>query len=94
MHGINNFELVKAKGEEYDTSSCPPSSPVLEMLQMTGNHLFFESMHEINDFELVEVKGEEYDLPGCPPSSAALEMFQTTGNHCFSNLCVESTILS
>ena len=39
-HGINDFKLVEVKGEEYDTPSCPPLSPALEMLQMTGNHLF------------------------------------------------------
>ena len=61
MHEIDNFELVEAKGEEYDTPSHPPSSPVLEMLQTTGNHLFFESMHEIDNSKLVEAMGEEYD---------------------------------
>ena len=91
---FDNLKLVEAKGEEYDSPSHPPSSPVLETLQTTGNHLFFESMHEIDDFKLVEAKGEEYDTPSRPPSSPALEMLQTTGNHCFSNLCMESTILS
>ena len=94
MHEINDFKLVEVKGEEYDTPSCPPSSPALETLQMTGNHSFFESMHEINDFELVEAKGEEYDTPSCPPSSPALEMLQMTGNHLFLNLCMKLTILN
>ena len=76
MHEIDNFELVEVKGEEYDTPSHPPSSPVLEASQVTGNHLFFESMHEIDDFKLVEAKGEEYDTPSCPPSSPVLEMSQ------------------
>ena len=76
MHEIKNYELVEAKGEEYDTPSCLPSSPVLEMSQMTGNHFFCKSMHEIDDFKLVEVKGEEYDTPSCPPSSPVLEMSQ------------------
>ena len=76
MHEIDDYELVEAKGEEYDTPSHPPSSPVLEMLQTTGNHLVFESMHEIDDFHLVEAMGEEYDTPSHPPLSPVLEMSQ------------------
>ena len=76
MHGINNFELVKAKGEECDTPSCLPSSLVLETSQMTGNHLFFKSMNEVDDFKLVEAMGEEYDSPSHPPLSPVLEMSQ------------------
>ena len=37
MYDVDNFKLVEAKGEEYDTPSHPPLSPVLEMLQMTSN---------------------------------------------------------